>query len=198
MMNTDEAWYADRLARRETLWWKRFLNVQGPYRQHLRKLDLGFVLDVGCGVGRNLLHLGGTSAGVGVDHNPAAVEIARRRGVMAYPASTFRSAPQARAGGFDAMLLSHVAEHMRESEVAELILSYLDLVRPGGKIVVITPQEAGYRSDPTHVEFMDFSRVERVLLRVGCHPIASYSFPFPRAFGRFFKYNEFVVLATRP
>lgn len=197
-MSTGDAWYADRLARRERASWKRILDVQAPYRRHLRKLELGFVLDVGCGVGRNLMHLGGKGAGVGVDHNPVAVEIARSRGLTAYTAGTFRGAPEAKPGCFDAMLLSHVVEHMREIEAVGLIRAYLDLVRPGGKIVVITPQEAGHRSDPTHVEFMDFTRVESILHAAGCRPFASYSFPFPRALGRFFKYNEFVVLAARP
>lgn len=197
-MKTDGAGYAELLAARETVWWKRLLGAQQPYRWHLRRLDLGFVLDVGCGTGRNLLHLGGRAAGVGVDLNPAAVAIARRRGLVAYSTGAFRDAPEATPGRFDSLLLSHVLEHMSEGEAGELIRSYLDLLRPGGKIVVITPQEAGHRSDPTHVEFMDFTRVESVLHSAGCRPFASYSFPFPRALGRFFKYNEFVVLAARP
>ena len=45
--------YADRLKAR-LVWWKRALDVQAPYRWNLRRLKPGFMLDVGCGLGRNL------------------------------------------------------------------------------------------------------------------------------------------------
>jgi len=59
--------YADRLESRAASRWRKYLGVQLPYRWNLRRLRLGFVLDVGCGVGRNLAHLDGN--GVGVDPN---------------------------------------------------------------------------------------------------------------------------------
>ena len=76
--------YAERLETLEGARWKRLLDVQAPYRWNLRRLGLGFTLDVGCGIGRNLLHL--DRRGVGVDHNVASVEIARGRGCTAYTA----------------------------------------------------------------------------------------------------------------
>ena len=194
-MRTEDDAYAERLA--STPLWKRALDVQRPYRWHLRRLNLGYVLDVGCGVGRNLVNLGGRGAGVGVDHNRASVEIARRRGLEAYTSDELRASPHAVPGRFDALLLSHVAEHMHEDDAARVLGQYLDLVRPGGRVVVITPQELGYRGDPTHVAFMDFDAIARVLRAAGCHVDRSYSFPFPRFAGRFFKYNEFVVLGRR-
>lgn len=195
-MKTDDAAYTERLE--HVVWWKRLLDVQRPYRWHLRTLKLGFVLDVGCGVGRNLVNLGGRGAGVGVDHNPASVAAARRRGLDAFTPDELRVSPYALPGRFDALLLAHVAEHMHEAEAAALLRDYLDLVRSGGRVVVITPQEAGFASDPTHVELMDFAAVERVLARAGCSVESRYSFPFPRPVGKLFKYNEFVTLARKP
>lgn len=194
-MKTDDDAYTARLT--STAWWKRALDVQRPYRWHLRRLRLGYVLDVGCGVGRNLVNLGGRGAGVGVDHNRASVEEARRRGLEAYTPDELRASPQATPGRFDSLLLAHVAEHMSEEQAVALLAGYLDLVRAGGRVVVITPQEAGQRSDPTHVTFMDFAAVERVLRGAGCSVDARYSFPLPRLAGKVFKYNEFVVLARR-
>ena len=49
--------YADRLRRKEDARWKQVLDVQAPYRWNLRRQELGRTLDVGCGIGRNLVSL---------------------------------------------------------------------------------------------------------------------------------------------
>ena len=56
---TDVPAYADRLQTLEQARWKQLLDVQAPYRWNIRRLGLGRTLDVGCGLGRNLAHLGG-------------------------------------------------------------------------------------------------------------------------------------------
>ena len=73
MDDTRDPEYAVRLATLESKGWKKFFDVQAPYRRNLRKLDLGRTLDVGCGLGRNLMNL---ENGVGVDHNDDAGEFA--------------------------------------------------------------------------------------------------------------------------
>ena len=79
---TAEKAYTDRLLRIETVWWRRVLDPQIPYRWNLRRLNPGFVLDIGCGLGRNLNSLSG--AGVGVDHNKNSVDVCRSRGFLAF------------------------------------------------------------------------------------------------------------------
>jgi SAM-dependent methyltransferase len=195
-MSTQDAGYAEERLRAEGAWWKRLLDVQRPYRAHLRRLELGLVLEIGCGVGRNLEHLRGRS--VGVDHNRRAVEIARARGLAAFVPEEFRVSPWAQAGRFDALLFSHVLEHMSSAEAARLVRAHLHLLRAGGRVVVVTPQEAGFRSDPTHVEYMDFDKVEAVLRETGLEIERRYSFPLPRLAGAVFKYNEFVTIARKP
>lgn len=196
--STRGADYTGHLERLESVWWKRVLDVQRPYRWHLRSLRLGFVLDVGCGLGRNLLHLGGAGAGVGIDHNAESVATAVSRGLTAFTPDAFRRSPLAIRGRFDALLLSHVAEHMRWDEARTLVAEYLPFIRPGGRAVFITPQEAGFASDATHVELMDHAALERLAREVGLAVERAYSFPFPRVAGRVFKYNEFVLLARKP
>ena len=195
-MSTQDAGYAEERLRAEGAWWKRLLDVQRPYRAHLRRLELGLVLEIGCGVGRNLEHLRGSS--VGVDHNRRAVEIARARGLAAFVPEEFRVSPWAQAGRFDALLFSHVLEHMSAAEATRLVRAHLHLLRAGGRVVVVTPQEAGFRSDPTHVEYMDFDKVEAVLRETGLEVERRYSFPLPRLAGAVFKYNEFVTIARKP
>jgi SAM-dependent methyltransferase len=195
-MSPADPGYAERRLRAENAWWKRLLDVQRPYRAHLRNLRLGLVLEVGCGIGRNLGHLRGTSVGVDPDHR--AVEIARGRGLKAFTAEELRASPWATPGRFDSLLFSHVLEHMRAAQATELVRGYLDLLADAGRVVAVTPQEAGFRSDPTHVEFMDFDAVEGVLRGAGLHVQAQYSFPLPRLAGTLFKYNEFVTIARKP
>jgi SAM-dependent methyltransferase len=194
--STEETAYTERLKRLQLVWWKRVLDVQLPYRRHLQSLKLGFVLDLGCGLGRNLLNLGGR--GVGVDHNPEAVATARARGVEAYLPEEFLGSPHAREGRFDSLLLSHVAEHMVFEEARALVAKYLPYVADGGRVVFLTPQIAGYRSDPTHVEFFDLDRLRKLASRLRLDVEREYSFPFPLIAGRVFKYNEFTVVARKP
>jgi SAM-dependent methyltransferase len=189
--------YADRLIRLQTARWKRWIDVQALFRWNLRRLRPGFTLDIGCGIGRNLLHLPGQS--VGIDVNEHCVRAAKARGLTAFtPAEFRRSAEYNRPARFDSILLAHVAEHMTEDQAVALLQEYEALVRPGGKLILISPQEAGFRSDPTHVELMDFGRLARISDRLRFRPERAFSFPFPRWVGRLFTYNEFVVVSRKP
>ena len=189
--------YAERLIRLQRAPWKRLLDVQAPFRWNLRRLNPGFTLDIGCGIGRNLLHLMGH--GIGVDTNEHCVRAARACGLTAFTPDEFRRSPEYNSPSrFDAILLAHVAEHMTEDEVVALLQEYEALLRPGGKLILIAPQEAGFRSDPTHVELMDFARLARISNRLGFQGERAFSFPFPRWVGRLFTYNEFIVVSRKP
>jgi SAM-dependent methyltransferase len=192
---TKDAEYTRRLLRVQGARWKKLLDVQAPYRWNLRRLRPGSTLEVGCGVGRNLSHLRG--AGVGIDHNPHSVEACRRAGFVAFTPDEFSRSQHCATGHFDSLLLSHVAEHMKFTDFVELVRMHVDLLKPDGRILVMTPQEAGFRSDPTHVEFFDFPKIRAAVEQVGFSPVKEYSFPFPRAVGHVFRYNEFVSISRR-
>lgn len=193
---TAGAEYAERLRRLETARWKRVLDAQRPYRWNLRRLGLGRCLDVGCGIGRNLLNLGPDA--VGVDHNADSIALCRERGLTAFTTEEFYGEAAGDLGLFDSMLLAHVFEHV-DADVAEgIVRDYLPHVRAGGKVVVITPQEVGFRSDATHVRFVDHAEVARQAARLGLSVERSYSFPFPRPVGKVFTYNEFVTVLRIP
>lgn len=181
--DTSEQWYADRLARLSGRSWKRLL--PNPYARRIRGLGMGRMLDVGCGIGRNLQFNGGV--GVGVDHNPAAVEQCRRLGLEAHTSDEFDAVDR---GLFDSMLLSHVLEHTTPDEGRALLEHYLPRVRPGGLVVLITPQAAGQRSDPTHVRPIDRAALTEELRSLGVVGIRTRSFPFPPFVGRVFRHNE--------
>lgn len=195
-MSTERPAYTERLARLEGARWKRLLNVQAPYAWNARRVCRGRTLDVGCGIGRNLAHLGDRA--VGVDHNATSVEVARQRGYRAYTPDAFEASADAVAGSYDTLLFAHVLEHMLRKDAVALVQSYLPYLREdGGRVVAICPQEAGYRSDASHVEFLDAAALRAVLAEVGFTTVESRSFPFPRVAGRVFPYNEFVVVGER-
>jgi 2-polyprenyl-3-methyl-5-hydroxy-6-metoxy-1,4-benzoquinol methylase len=188
--------YTERLERLSDARWKNILSVQAPYRWNLRRLEPGRVLDVGCGIGRNLLHLDGN--GVGVDTSQASVDVARNRGCVAYTAEDFGDSEDAVTGGFDSLLFAHVLEHMPLSDASDLVREYLPYIRPGGQVIVIVPQEVGYASDDTHINFLDSNDVTELMKDNGLVAIRDYSFPFPRRLGKVFRYNETVVVGRVP
>ena len=187
--------YTRRLIRVQTSGWKRFVDVQAPYRWNLRRLHLGLTLEIGCGIGRNLLHLQGQA--IGIDHNGYSVEVCRSRNLTAFTPDGFKQSSYAREERFDSILVSHVAEHMRDDEVVSLVRIAFDISVQGASHHSGTPQELGYRSDKTHVMFMDFSKLHAILRELGFAEERSRSFPLPRLFGRLFLYNEFVVVGYR-
>jgi hypothetical protein len=147
-------------------------------------------------LGRNLRNLAGK--GVGVDHNPESVGSVRSAGHLAFLPDELRASEYGQPGRFDALLFSHVAEHMHFDEAHTLLATYLPFVRAQGRVVLITPQEVGFRSDPTHVELFDFAALSRLATGLGLAIEKQYSFPFPRFVGRVFRHNEFVLLARKP
>jgi 2-polyprenyl-3-methyl-5-hydroxy-6-metoxy-1,4-benzoquinol methylase len=189
-MSSTEPAYAARLAALERQWWKRL--VPNPYRWHIRHVCKGRVLDVGCGIGRCLAFLAGR--GVGVDPNPAAVEIARARGVEAYTPAELASMDDAVA--FDTLLCSHVLEHLSRPEGVELLQTWAPRVRSGGRLVLICPQQRGQRSDPTHVRFVGEAELRDLAHAVGVADVQVRSFPLMRWFGRWWVHNETVLVAT--
>lgn len=189
--------YAERLVRHSSASWKQALNVQAPYQAHVRRLELGRTIDVGCGLGRNLGSLAPGS--VGVDHNPHSIAHARSLGLDAYTDGEFFAREDLTVPeSYDGILAAHLVEHLHPHEVEPILAPYIGLLKPGGRVALITPQERGYSSDATHVRFSGFDVLTDVARALGLDVRRTYSFPFPRPVGRVFTYNEFVLLAQKP
>jgi 2-polyprenyl-3-methyl-5-hydroxy-6-metoxy-1,4-benzoquinol methylase len=188
--------YARRMIRKRSARWKKMLHTQALYRWHIRKLCPGRTLDVGCGIGRNLEHLGDRA--VGVDHNESCIAEARSRGLTAFTSVAFPRAPEAVPGSYDSLLFAHVLEHMALENAVRLVNEYLPYLKPDGNVVIITPQERGFATDATHLTFVDHAVQRRIAKAAGVTMGRQYSFPLPRVVGRVFTYNEFVGIARLP
>ncbi|OLF07595.1 methyltransferase type 11 [Actinophytocola xinjiangensis] len=194
--STEGEEYTDRLKRLEMPLWKRVLDVQAPYRWNLRRLfGDREVLEVGCGIGRCLAHL--QPRGVGVDHNPHSIVTARERGLTAFTTEEFGESDYATPGRFGGLLAAHLVEHMPRAQAVDILAGYLEYLADDARMVLICPQERGYASDSTHVEFTDFDALADVAGQLGFARVRNQSFPLPRPAGRFFTYNEFVLIADR-
>jgi len=187
---TQGSGYSKQLLKSQDAWWRRLFSVQAPYSWNLRRLNLGFTLDIGCGLGRHLRHLNGN--GVGIDHNTTSVQYARSQGLTVFTPEEFQRSEFNKPQLFDSMLLSHVAEHMAQKQVVTLLSLYRPLLKADGKLVMITPQEAGFKKDPTHLEFVDFGKLREIAVALRFKPLKEYSFPLPHFWGRFFYFNEFI------
>ena len=187
--------YAQRLATMSEARWKRILNVQAPYGWNVRRVCEGTVLDVGCGIGRNLTHLRGR--GTGVDHNVEAVRMAREKGLRAYSDHEFFGAFNPMQDSWDTLLVAHVLEHMDDATADALLSSYLPFIKDEGRLVMVCPQEWAYARDATHLRWVDSARLAAHARTHGFHVVRSYSFPWTRSMGKWAPYGEFVVVAER-
>ncbi len=86
-------------------------------------------------------------------------------------------------------------EHLDEPTGVELLNSYLPHLGDGGRVILITPQERGQRSDATHVRLIDAAALGALAGQCGLAIDRISSFPLPRWFGRWFVYNETVTIA---
>jgi len=94
------------------------------------------LLEVGFGSGDQLVRMRELGWDVtGVDVDPVVVDAARRRGLDAHAGEL--SALRLPEGQFDAVYLSHVIEHVHEP--IDLLRECRRVLRPGGTLVVITP-----------------------------------------------------------
>lgn len=191
MVTSTDSAYTRRLQQLSGRRWKRF--VPNPYKWNVRRLCMGRVLDVGCGIGRCLEFV--RPRGVGVDPNESAVAVCRSHGLDACTPEQFLERFRDARGLFDTLLCAHVLEHLDEDTGVELINRYVPRMSNAGRVVLITPQERGQRSDSTHVRFMDREALTRLADRCGLRIERVGSFPLPRWFGRWFVYNETVTIA---
>ncbi len=141
----------------------------------------GHLLDAGCGNGQALQFMAELGWQVqGVDFDPEAVQIARKRGLevrlgnlqaQAYP-----------SGSFDAITMSHLIEHVHDP------LSTLGecrrILKRGGRLVIVTPNSGSWGHQrfgadwmhldpPRHLHIFNGQSLRRLVLMAGFELVSS-------------------------
>jgi 2-polyprenyl-3-methyl-5-hydroxy-6-metoxy-1,4-benzoquinol methylase len=103
----------------------------------LERAAKGNLLDIGCGSGRflSIMRRAGWQVS-GIEPDPRAAAVARDRHGIEVCAATLDEA-RLPAGSFDAIVLSHVIEHVPDP--AALLAAARRLLRPGGMLALSTP-----------------------------------------------------------
>jgi 2-polyprenyl-3-methyl-5-hydroxy-6-metoxy-1,4-benzoquinol methylase len=132
--------YYDEVFRRERGTQSKWHHLK--FRRVARELEgRRHVLDVGCGPGTMLGSLGGKHESVGTDLSTRQIEYARTTygsdTTRFYASSPAQLPPE--EGPFDAVTLVELIEHLDPVVVEATIDESLELLRPGGKLILTTP-----------------------------------------------------------
>jgi O-antigen chain-terminating methyltransferase len=172
-----------------------FEDIQDRFKVYLPDLPKGAtepVADIGCGRGEwlDLLKNNGIPA-YGIDSNPAVAERAAGLGLevkIADALEHLRSVPER---SLSAVTAFHVAEHLPTSVLIELVDLALRALRPGGKLILETPNPANltvgactFWFDPTHLrplpnELLSFIVSSRGFADVETRPLFRDAPPVP-------------------
>ena len=118
------------------------------------------VLDIGCGRGEflELLRERGSTEAKGIDLSGECVAICRAKGLQAETADLFSYlAREVEPGSLDGIYCAQVVEHLPPARLPEMLRLAAEALRPGGRILLETPNPAclaifatHFYLDPTH------------------------------------------------
>jgi 2-polyprenyl-3-methyl-5-hydroxy-6-metoxy-1,4-benzoquinol methylase len=141
------------------------------------------VLDVGCGAGDNAYLLKSKYPGCevhGITHSSAEAKIARQLMTACWVFDIEGDIPEdLRSMRFDAVILSHVLEHLRDP--AAILEKFAKLLRPGGCAIIAVPNTLSWAMrwqfirgrfeyqldgvlDDTHLRFFTYFTADKYLL----------------------------------
>ena len=135
--------------------WKNLLlrttdikNEQNKLLQIIESLNLSkgqMILDVGAGYGRNVKLLRDkTDADIlGIEVNKEIVKCNKASGLNCISLDEF----EAVEGQFDVILMSHIIEHFSPKDLLYFLDNYLDCLKVGGVLIILTPLHSCYFYD---------------------------------------------------
>ncbi|MEK7595135.1 MAG: methyltransferase domain-containing protein [Patescibacteria group bacterium] len=152
--------------------------IRGLLPVDLKKVHNAKALDVACGVGIYCKFLGslGLKEVHGVDFSEDAINSAKEN----FPKGKFvigdsKNLPY-QTNTFDLILNAHMVEHFTDQEILKFMKESLRVLRPGGKILLITPNgwcpnrflfPKVWFYDPSHINFSSPVKLAKMLKNVG-------------------------------
>jgi SAM-dependent methyltransferase len=99
------------------------------------------ILDVGCGPGLFVAYLRaqGYTDVVGIDWSPGEVARAAEAGIAGVQCAEALEFLRTRPGAYGLVTLLNVFEHLRKDEVVPLLRALHGALRPGGRVLAVTP-----------------------------------------------------------
>lgn len=158
---------------------------QKAYVRYFQEAPDGKVLDLGCGRGLflSLLREAGLDA-AGVDGHAESVDLCREAGFEDVEVGDVLSylAKQKELGRkFRGIFCSHLIEHLPGDKAMELVAACSDVLLPGGRLVLVTPNVANlevwshvFWLDPTHVRPYPRKLLEALMEGTGMRVVKSY------------------------
>lgn len=102
------------------------------------------VVDAGCGYGKYLkMIIGAGLNATGVEINPEIVAQNRKAGLPCVTAEEFEKSGET----YDVILMAHIIEHFAPKDLVHFMDTYLDHLKPGGRLIVATPLGSDYFYD---------------------------------------------------
>ncbi len=136
-----------------------------------RYLNAGPILDFGCGTGHLVKHLSRLGEADGFEVSEFSAEAARRN---APRARVFTDPAEIPDNGYASVTAIHVVEHLTDDVLSKSLETWHRILRPAGRVLVVTPDLAGYGralaqdswggfSDPTHINLKPHADWRRCL-----------------------------------
>ncbi len=133
------------------------------------------ILDIGCGVGSLVywLHARGYENARGIDTSPDVVATAQRLGIRNVIQQDLRALIGREHDTYDAIFMRDVLEHIPKDVVLDVLDGVLDLLKPGGRLILQVPNGASplvgrvLYGDFTHETAYTETSLSQVLLTCG-------------------------------
>mgnify|MGYP001385753870 CR=1 FL=1 len=132
---------------------------------------IGRCLDVGCGLGGFVAFRQDT---LGIDINPLLVEFCRSQELEVVEFNGTNIPHE--ACSFDSLIMDNVLEHILDP--TELLIDFVRVLKPGGKLLIGVPGRKGYESDPDHKVFYTRESLRSLLHKHGFYESNSFEMPF--------------------
>lgn len=150
------------------------------YPKIMRQFSSKPIVDLGCGTGEFLSYLSKKKREFSaIDNNPFLVEKCVKNG---FKVKLDDVTTLATLGNMDNAVIDNVLEHLDLNQINAFFTSAKSKMNAGGILVVVVPDEKGYKYDPTHKTFVNTTIINQMCEKHGLKLINKFLHPFNLGF----------------